>query len=299
MKFFMGAGLLGCLLAGTAVADPDPLQVALDKAKTGYKDEVEKACKGLVEKFDERIRKSADGGNLDTVLRLRAEKKAFEDTDAPPKSVLMKTAYGEYLGQVKAARQKLTETYEATVKGYTKKLDTDRAEEVRAEFLAFKSGPVRLASPLAGPVPEVEVSIATGGVMRFCWVPAGKATLGSPPNEKGRTAEEPEHEFATRGFWLGKYEVTQVEWVAVMGNNPSTFDGRKPGVVAGMDTSRFPVENLSWADCQQFLEKLNARPEAGRAFHRAGRFVIPHEDEWEFGCRGGKGTSNRSTSGQN
>jgi hypothetical protein len=57
--------------------------------------------------------------------------------------VLIKTAFGEYQGSTKAARKKLAEIYETTIKEYTKKLDTDKAEEVRAEYQLVKSRPVR------------------------------------------------------------------------------------------------------------------------------------------------------------
>src|SRR5580700_270645 len=75
----------------------------------------------------------------------------------------------------------------------------------------------------ARPGEVIEVEIAKGVKMMFCWIPAGTATLGSPLTEKERRDEEIEHEFTTKGFWLGKYPVTQQEWQAVMGNNPSRF----------------------------------------------------------------------------
>src|SRR5215213_5613517 len=78
--------------------------------------------------------------------------------------------------------------------------------------------------------------------MTFCRVPAGKATLGSPATEAERRMDEAEHEFATAGFWMGKYEVTQAEWAAVMGENPSAFDGKRENGAKGLDTARFPVE---------------------------------------------------------
>jgi formylglycine-generating enzyme required for sulfatase activity len=78
-----------------------------------------------------------------------------------------------------------------------------------------------------------------------------------------------------------------------MGENPSWFCkdvGGKDKVPE--DTSRFPVEIVSWEDCLKFLAKLNAGAAGGdlvRIFGKRGKFVLPHEDEWEFACRGGKG----------
>jgi len=76
-----------------------------------------------------------------------------------------------------------------------------------------------------------------------------------------------------RDFRMGKYEVTQTQWEAVTGENPSYFKG-----------SDHPVENVSWDDCHAFLEKLNAHP-AARASGLV--FRLPTEEEWEFACRAG------------
>ena len=76
-----------------------------------------------------------------------------------------------------------------------------------------------------------------------------------------------------KNFKMGKYEVTQAQWEAVMGNNPSHFKGADN-----------PVENVSWDDCQDFLKKLNALPavrESGLVFR------LPTEKEWEYACRAG------------
>ena len=76
-----------------------------------------------------------------------------------------------------------------------------------------------------------------------------------------------------RNFRMGKYEVTQAQWEAVMGENPSKFKG-----------ADHPVECVSWDDCQAFLEKLNAHP-AARASGLV--FRLPTEEEWELACRAG------------
>ena len=76
-----------------------------------------------------------------------------------------------------------------------------------------------------------------------------------------------------RDYRMGKYEVTQAQWEAVMGENPSVFKG-----------ADHPVECVSWDDCQAFLEKLNAHP-AARASGLV--FRLPTEEEWETACRAG------------
>ena len=76
------------------------------------------------------------------------------------------------------------------------------------------------------------------------------------------------------GLYIGKYEVTQKQWLEIMGYNPSLFKG---------DASR-PVENVSWNDCQEFIKKLNARSDVKSA---GITFSLPTEEEWEYACRAG------------
>lgn len=83
-------------------------------------------------------------------------------------------------------------------------------------------------------------------------------------------------------FFIGARPVTQVEWVAVMGNNPSKF---QEGWSAGLR----PVERVSWLDCQQFISKLNQN-ETNLRLGLAGIWRLPTEEEWEFSCRAGTNT---------
>ncbi len=107
-------------------------------------------------------------------------------------------------------------------------------------------------------------------------IPAGTFTMGSPENEKDRYDDEgPQHEVTiSRDFYLGKYEVTQAQWEAVMGDNPSWFDGKPNN----------PVEYVSWNDCQDFIDNFNAM----RLI--SGEFRLPTEAEWEYACRAGTTT---------
>ena len=104
-------------------------------------------------------------------------------------------------------------------------------------------------------------------------IPAGEFMMGTPDSDKhAPDNEKPEHRVRiTKPFWLGKYLVTQQQWKAVMGDNPSQFIGPKD-----------PVEMVSWDVCQQFLAKLNAT--IGK---QGGKFVLPTEAQWEYACRAG------------
>jgi formylglycine-generating enzyme required for sulfatase activity len=117
-------------------------------------------------------------------------------------------------------------------------------------------------------------ALPAGATMDFVWIPPGTFAMGSPAAEVGREDDEgPRHEVTvSRGFWLGRCEVTQGQWEAVMETNPSQS--------LGADR---PVVYVSWDDVQQFVGKLNAA--AGEAVYR-----LPSEAEWEYACRAGTAT---------
>ena len=100
--------------------------------------------------------------------------------------------------------------------------------------------------------------------------------MGSPTTEEGRNSYELQHRVTlTRDYWLGTFEVTQAQWKAVMGNNPSNFKG-----------DDLPVETVSWEDAKAFCERLNNDSSIKKP---AGyRFDLPTEAQWEYACRGGK-----------
>jgi formylglycine-generating enzyme required for sulfatase activity len=122
--------------------------------------------------------------------------------------------------------------------------------------------------------------------MRFTLVPKGTVKLGGGG---GRIGDE---EFTVpQDFFLGVYEVTQEEWETLMGkeNNPSQFARRGTRKAAVVDFSdeelkRFPVDSVSWDQCQEFLRRLNDKTrETGWTYR------LPTADEWEYACRGGPG----------
>ncbi len=95
--------------------------------------------------------------------------------------------------------------------------------------------------------------------MKFSLIPVGEFLMGSPESESGRRSDEFQHRVKiTKPFYLGVYEVTQGEYEKLMGSNPADFSqkGAFKSLVAKMDTSRFPVENITWKDAVKFCEKL-------------------------------------------
>lgn len=109
------------------------------------------------------------------------------------------------------------------------------------------------------------VELPGGEKLELVYCPPGEFHMGSPMLEAGRGENESLHRVrVTKGFWIGKYEVTQAQWRSVMKDNPSNFKG-----------DSLPVERVSWSACQDFLAK------AGTGFR------LPTESEWEYACRAG------------
>ncbi len=134
-----------------------------------------------------------------------------------------------------------------------------------------------------------DITVTANGV-RFTmkWVKGGTFQMGAT-SEQGSDAdsdEKPAHSVTVSDFWIGETEVTQALWQAVMGNNPSRFHG-----------SNRPVEQVSWNDCQTFVNKLNSllsgQLPAGR------KFRLPTEAEWEYAARGGNRSGHYKYSGSN
>jgi formylglycine-generating enzyme required for sulfatase activity len=124
--------------------------------------------------------------------------------------------------------------------------------------------------------------------MDMLWVPAGTFTMGSPTTEAGRQSDlEDEHNVSlTKGFYLGKYEVTQAQYEAVMTGvtgdrnaTPSNWHGNPDR----------PVEMVSWDDAQVFLTRLNEQ-QAGN-LPAGWSYVLPTESQWEYACRAGTSTA--------
>jgi formylglycine-generating enzyme required for sulfatase activity len=136
----------------------------------------------------------------------------------------------------------------------------------------------------------VSAEITNSIGMRLALIPAGKFSMGSPESEEDHRDSEYQHQvWITKAFYLGVYEVTQEEYERVMRTNPSYFSagGSGKGRVSGMDTSRFPVEGVSWEDAVEYCRKLSALP----AESSAGRdYRLPTEAEWEYACRAGTTT---------
>ena len=111
--------------------------------------------------------------------------------------------------------------------------------------------------------------------MKFIKVSPGSFKMGSPENEDGRYNRETSHWVTiTKDYYIQTTEVTQAQWIAVMGTKP--WDGRN-NVKVG---DNFPATYVSWDDCKEFVKKLNEK-------EKTDRYRLPTEAEWEYACRAG------------
>jgi formylglycine-generating enzyme required for sulfatase activity len=126
-----------------------------------------------------------------------------------------------------------------------------------------------------GPWAEFEVQGKDGQAVRqrLRWIPPGEFVMGSPKDEADRESDEVQHSVTlSRGYWMFDTSVTQELWRAIVGTEPSHFQG-----------AQLPVEEVSWKDSQDFLVRLNER--------LGGEFMtLPTEAQWEYACRAGTET---------
>ena len=117
----------------------------------------------------------------------------------------------------------------------------------------------------------------------YVWIPPGTFTMGSPLTEVGRWERDGPQTQVTikQGFWISKYEVTQKEYLNVMGTNPSSFTG---------DLMR-PVEQVNWADATNYCGKLTQQERALGRLPFGYVYRLPTEAEWEYACRAGTTTA--------
>ncbi|MBO4544474.1 MAG: formylglycine-generating enzyme family protein, partial [Verrucomicrobia bacterium] len=132
--------------------------------------------------------------------------------------------------------------------------------------------------------PSRGISVPLSGSVRMdmVWCPAGTFSMGSPTSELGRSSNETQHKVTlTSGFWVGKYEVTQAQYEAVMGTNPSSYkDEHNP----------LPVDSVSWRDATNFCARLTANEKSAGRLPKGYVYTLPSEAQWEYACRAGTGT---------
>jgi formylglycine-generating enzyme required for sulfatase activity len=282
--------------AGDEAKAPAPAEVMqkqiADAIKLyGEKKEIYK--KDVLVLFERKEKFVRDKGDLKTLNLIKKEKDAFFENGKDP-TLFFVTDQKRFL---ELAKLDLIKAYEKTIKdclkmkldveaeGFSKELEELMAGKVKAEIKVeekvevMKSKPIFLEAPFSaeaakttqkelakslGKPMEAKIDLGKGVKLEMVLIPAGKFMMGDPGNDHEVTLTKP--------FYKGKYEVTQEQWLIVMGNNPSRVKG-----------AILPVTNVSWNDCQDFIKKLNVRMN--------GVYRLPTEAEWEYACRAGTTTA--------
>ena len=285
-----------------APAPAEVIQKQIADAIKVYGEKKEVYRKDVLDLFERKEKNARDKGDLKTVNQIKKQREIFSEDGKEPTLFLI-TDQKRFL---ELAKLDLIKAYEKTIKdclkmkldveaeGFSKDLEEIKAGKVKAEIKVEvkveenKSKPIFLEAPFTsdaaknaqaelakslGKLMESKIDLGKGVKLEMVLIPAGKFMMGSPASEKGRNENETQHEVTlSKPFYMGKYEVTQEQWQAVMGNNPSSRTKE----------ARLPVTNVSWLDCQEFIKKLNAKTSGG--------YRLPKEAEWEYACRAGTTT---------
>ena len=203
---------------------------------------------------------AARNENLEELQELLAAGEDVNETDAGGDTALTVAARADNAGMVQALLAAGADPNAQDGEGRTAR---DYAE-------AWSTPAPSLVSPPSGEAGTFTNSIG----MEFARIPAGTFQMGAADDDDdARDNEKPRHEVTiSRALHLGRFPVTQKQWRAVMGENPSYFKGPDR-----------PVENVCWEDAQEFIAKLNAA-------EGHDRYRLPTEAEWEYACRAGGGT---------
>lgn len=134
------------------------------------------------------------------------------------------------------------------------------------------TGQQKKAAADAGLPIEKTIDLGNEVSMAFVYIPAGEFDMGSPADELKRDDDEGQHHIKlTKPFYMGKFEVTQMQYRVIMNDNKSEFGG-----------DNLPVENVNWYEAGRFLKKLSEKTNL--------KFRLPTEAEWEYACRAGTTT---------
>lgn len=146
-----------------------------------------------------------------------------------------------------------------------------RAGETSQVEVTLERSPVS-SEPHSFTVPDLDLTMI--------WIAPGEFVMGSSPAESGRGSDEQPQTGVrfSRGFWIGRTEVTQAQYQAVSGSNPSAHRSTGPNA---------PVERVSWAEAARFCQKLTERERAAGRLPQGYLYALPSEAQWEYACRAG------------
>lgn len=138
---------------------------------------------------------------------------------------------------------------------------------------AYSGSQLRQEIPATRDEPAAVDTFVNSVGVTMVFIPSGTFTMGSPLSESGRYGDEAQHQVTlTRGYYIGRTEITQAQWTSVMGHNPSRTKG-----------DDLAVDQVTWIECAEFCRKLSDKE--GR------KYRLPTEAEWEYACRAGTSTA--------
>ncbi len=181
---------------------------------------------------------------------------------------------GTYRVTASRSNGALTEIFDLTENDEVTVLFNFRTRSIRVASVAARQEALKRRAEAAFVAAEGLLNLGNGVSMRFIEIEPGRFVMGSPASERGRHDDEIQRGITiSNPFWIGQTEVTQAQWRAVMGSNPSDFEGHL----------NHPVENVSWNDAQEFCRRLSQKTGV--------TFRLPTEAEWEYACRAGTTTA--------
>ena len=166
---------------------------------------------------------------------------------------------------------------------YTKFEVTDSSGLTHTQGLTIQVVDLLEDTPPVGE--DINLPLGNGKYIELIWVEPGTFMMGSPDSEPNRSELETQHEVTlSKGFWLGKYEVTQEQWVQTTGSNPSFLNGDS----YGLDK---PVNNINWEDAASFSQLIQEAETAAGRVPDGYKYSFPTEAQWEYACRAGTTTA--------
>ena len=272
-----------CIKAADKAIALDPENV---DAKTLKKD-AEKEVEAIKEEAERKAREDAERKAREEAKRKareEAEHKAREEAERKAQEDAKLASREAYAARMKAEANDVSKwaktewkSAESSLMSATEEFRKSNYKQATSLFVKAKGGfdeATRIAKGAMRTGVCRTITLPGGVKMEMIYCAPGEFLMGSPSSEERRCQNETQHRVKlTKGFWLGKYEVTQAQWRSVMGNNPSHWKG-----------DELPVEDVSWDDCKKFIDKVNET--LGDGVVR-----LPTEAEWEYACRAGSTTA--------
>ena len=283
----------------------EPIEDKLNKAKVEFDNEYDLYKKSVFTHFDQLEELARKNGSKARVDQIKKERLAFETLGELPKNIppilslkfltirsnlekSYKTAIQEFTkikkdDEAESAENELNFLKKTLV--FPEKIQNKKImKPLGLKFKSLDNFPFSeetakevqntLAKLLNRKVKET-IDLGNDINLEMILIPSGRFLMGIPKSDPYCLVSPnapkilPQHVVTlTKPFYIGKYEVTQEQWEAVMGDNPSVLKGEK-----------LPVTNVSWDDCQKFIKNLNAKTNGG--------YRLPTQAEWEYACRAG------------